>query len=92
VFSKRFFEFFTTQSTLFCYTNLSFHYYIYPLGTICCESIFGDQSVKITKFSSLYLRRRICGFALCKVLEGAYCRGAILASYCACVCCSCANK
>ena len=28
------------------------------------------------KFTSLYLRRRTCGFAVCRVLEGAHCRGA----------------
>jgi len=35
---------------------------------------FTDQSVEITNVSSFYLRRWTCGFALCRVLEGAHYR------------------
>jgi len=40
----------------------------------------GDPSVEITKCSSLYLRRRTCGFLLFQVLMGAHCRGTASAS------------
>ena len=81
VLKKRFHEFFLHHSILFSHTYLSYALLYQSSRDLCCESIWGDQSVEITKvFSFLYLRRRTWGFAVFRVLVRAHCRGAVSTS------------
>ena len=64
VFSKGFLEFSTITLSCFFHTNLSLLLLNSSSRIFVVRVVFGDQSVEITKVSSLYLRRRACGFVL----------------------------